>query len=269
MQKLISLLSQTIRWIEWISDTIFDNPQISPTSSIVIWKTTLWQDIKSYKFWNWSKNVLYIWWIHWNEIGTVKLMNRWINYLSDNKDIVSDTSAVSVIPCLNIDGYNKALQNKNFFSRWKTWKTNARGVDLNRNFPTSNWKEKSILFAWGCYSDVSGWSCAWSESEIQALLDYIKSEEIKTIYLYHNCWATVFGKWTEKVAKKVHEYSKLSWYRIFTENEWINLSEEQKTWNSMIWAEEHKIDTIEIELKTRWGSEWKRNENALINTLTF
>ncbi len=266
MQNLTNLLSQTFRWVEWIYDTLFDNPKIIISPNIVIWKTTERQDIKCYKFWNWNKKILYIWWIHGNEIGTVKLMNRWITYLSDN-GIKSDKSSVSVIPCLNIDGYNIALQNKNFFSRWKTWKTNARNVDLNRNFPTSNWSEKSILFAWWCYSDVSGWSCAWSEPEIQILLNYIKSEWIDTIYLYHNCWATVFWKWSEKVNKKVQEYSKLSKYRIFTDTEWDNLSEEQKTWNSMTWAEENKIDTIEVELKTRWGSEWKRNKKALINSL--
>ncbi|NDK08915.1 hypothetical protein EOM39_06790 [Candidatus Gracilibacteria bacterium] len=211
--------------------------------------------------------MLYIGGIHGNEIGTVKLMNRWINYLTDNKDLVSDDIAVSIIPCLNIDGYNKAIHNKNFFSRGKTGKTNARAVDLNRNFPTSNWKEKSILFVGGCYSDVSGGSCAGSDPEIQALIDYIKSESIETIYLYHNCWATVFGKGSNQVTKKVQEYSKISGYRIFTDTEWLNLSEEQKTGNSMTWAEENNIDIIEIELKTRWGSEWKRNKDSLINSL--
>ena len=267
MQTLINLLSQTIRWIEWIYDTIFDNPEISTTSNIVIWKTIEWQEIKCYRYWNWSKKVLYIWWIHWNEIGTVKLMTKWLNFLDNNLSINPKDTTVSIIPCLNLDGYKKAIKNKNFFSRWKTWKTNARDVDLNRNFPTRNWKEKSILFAWGCYSDVSGWHCAWSEPETQALLDYIKAENIETIYVYHNCWATVFWKWTNKVQKKVQEYSKYSWYRIFREDERTNLLPEQRNWQSITWAEEQKIDMIEIELKTRWGSEWGRNKNALINSL--
>ncbi len=267
MQTLKSLLSQSIRWIEWIYDTIFDNPKILSTSNIVIWKTIEWYDIKCYKFWNGNKKVLYIWWIHGNEIGTVKLMNRWINFLDNDISIIPKDTSISIIPCLNIDGYNKALKNKNFFSRWKIGKINARNVDLNRNFPSKNWSEKSILFAWWCYSDVSGWHCAWSEPEIQLLLDYIKFEDIETIYLYHNCWGTVFWKWTENINKKVQEYSKLSWYRIYSDDEWSNLIKEQKTWHSIVWAEENKIDMIEVELKTRWGSEWKRNKNALINSL--
>lgn len=267
MQKIISFLSQIFRWIQWIYDTFTDNPKIGKLPINIIGETVKWEYILCYKIWNWDKKILYIWWIHWNEIWTVKLITRWGNFLYNHKNIIPTNITVFIVPCLNIDWYNKALKNKNFFSRWKIWKTNHNQVDLNRNFPTNNWKNESILFAWWKYSPVSGWEHRASEPETKSFLNLIKTENIQDIYLYHNCWGTVFWKWTENINKKVQEYSKLSWYRIYSDDEWSNLIKEQKTWHSIVWAEENKIDMIEVELKTRWGSEWNRNKNALVNSL--
>lgn len=63
-----------------------------------------------------------------------------------------------IIPCLNPDGYEKRTR------------TNANGVDLNRNFPTNNWKlsEKNEFF---------GGERSASEIETRFAIDVI--EEIK------------------------------------------------------------------------------------------
>ncbi len=88
LKKIKTKLWFIYRWVIWIKDNILDNPEIGrewkysfPT---VIWRTVNWQDIQCYTFWNWEEKILYFWGIHGNEIGTVKLMNRWVNYLNSN-----------------------------------------------------------------------------------------------------------------------------------------------------------------------------------------
>lgn len=252
------------RAIVWIKDNLIDNPKINNNiNSFSIWKTVLWEDIKCYKFWSWEEKILYFWGIHGNEIWTVKLMNRWVNHINENKELF-DNKQIFIIPCLNIDWYNKALKNSDYFAWWIVWKTNANNVDLNRNFPTSNWSAESKLFVAGKYSDISWWNIPASESEVKVLLELIEKENIKTIFTFHNCRWTVFSL---NSSEKLENYSKNSKYIIFTEKQWDDLCDEQKTWHSMIWWPENNIEIIEIELKTRWGSEWKKNKGALIDSL--
>jgi hypothetical protein len=255
-----------LRWLIWIKDNLIDNPKINKSiKSFSIWKTLLWDEIKCYKFWIWTEKVLYLWWLHWNEVWTVKLMNKWVNYLNKNERYKN--KQVFVIPCLNVDWYNKALKNTDYLNGWTIWKTNANNIDLNRNFPTLNWSEKAKLFVAWKYSDISGWEKPWSELEIQVLLKFLEKEQIKTMYVYHNCWGTVMGTFTKSSDKKVRTYSKSSWYKIFTKEDWNNLKDEQKTWHWTMWGIENNIDFIEVELKTRWWSEWNKNRKALINSI--
>lgn len=256
------------RWIIWIKDNFFDIPKINKNiAKFSFWDFSVWDIFDIYKFWNWKESILYIWWMHWNEIWTVKLMNKWINYLSKNKSSISKNKSIYIIACLNLDWYNKALLNYNYFSWWIVWKTNWNNVDLNRNFPTLNWSENSKLFVSGKYYDISWWTYAWSEKEIKFLLDFIKIINIKTIYVYHNCWWTVMWTFTASSDLKVLEYSKLSNYKIFTHNDFNNLKEEQKSWHWTVWWIENNLDYIEVELKSRWWSEWWRNKKALINSI--
>ena len=276
LKQIKSKLWFVYRGFVWMKDNFFDNVKIHQewiySFPTVIWKTWNWDEILCYTFGEWKEKILYFWWIHGNEVGTVKLMNHWVNYMWENfwknENIHSlQGKQVFIIPCLNLDWYKQALKNSDYFNGWVIWKINANNVDLNRNFPTSNWSVQSKLFAAGKYSDISWGEFAWSEPEIQALLSLIEKEKIKTIYTFHNCWWTVFWKGTKNVEKKVQSYSEKSWYRIFTDSEWEDLQLEQKTGHMMMWAEEKWIDVIEIETRTRWWSEWKQNKKALIESV--
>lgn len=254
------------RWIIWIKDNLIDNPKIYKNiKSFSLWKTLLWHDINCYKFGEWKEKILYFWGIHWNEVWTVKLMNKWINCL--NKDIQNINKQVFIIPSLNIDWYKKAIKNPDYFNWWGVWKTNENIVDLNRNFPTSNWSKETKLFVSWKYLDVSWWDSPGTELEIKALLNIIKSENIETVYVYHNCWGTAMWTFTNSSDRLVREYSNHSWYNIYTRQDWDKLLDWQKTWHGTQWGIENDINFIEIELKTRWWSEWMKNKKALINTL--
>lgn len=270
MKNLKSKLWFIYRGLKWIIHNLIDNPVINdsiPTFSI--WKTVKWKDIKCYKFGVGEEKILYFWWIHWNEIWTVKLMNRWVNYLHNN--VVNDCNhslqdkTIFIIPCLNLDWYELALLNPDYFSGWTIGKPNANNVDLNRNFNSSNWQAESKIFISGKFSPVSAWTSAGSEPELKALIDFIDRESIKTIYNYHNCWSTVFTTSGARAEELWKRYSEKSGYRIFTRSERDNMPEYQKTGHIMTWWEENDVDVVEIELHSRWGSEWSDNKIALLS----
>ena len=75
------------------------------------------------------KKLLIVGGIHGNEVGTVKLAKKIINYFLNKKINIE----LFVIPVLNIDGYGQALKNPDYIHRGKICRFNANNVDLNRN----------------------------------------------------------------------------------------------------------------------------------------
>ena len=85
--------------------------------------------------------------------------------------------------------------------------------------------------------------------------------------MFHNCWGTVMGTFTDETDKLAHQYSELSGYRVFSKEDWDALREEQKTGHSMVYGAENNLRIVEVELRTRYGSDWHKNKKALLNTL--
>ncbi len=71
---------------------------------------------------NYEKTILVIGVFHGDEQDGEYLINRYLSYKSETKN------RLLFIPCLNPDGKIAGTR------------TNANGVDLNRNFPAQNWK---------------------------------------------------------------------------------------------------------------------------------
>lgn len=95
------------------------------------------------------------------------------------------------IPCLNPDG----LQNNT--------RTNANGVDLNRNFPTLNWGEDTSG-AGDNSSDYYGGSSAASEIETQFLIDTIKKYSPSLVITLHAPYKIVnYDGPAEEIAQKI------------------------------------------------------------------
>ena len=72
--------------------------------------------------------------VHGDEITPVKFCFDLIHFLEDNFDDQYSDTLIVVAPIVNPDS---------FFKRRPT-RTNARGVDINRNFPTNDWYKKAI-----------------------------------------------------------------------------------------------------------------------------
>lgn len=76
-------------------------------------------------------------------------------------------------------------------SRW--WKANSKGVDLNRNFPDSNWHLREVTqpASEGFKGDFPG-----SEVETQAIIDYCDDNNFIMAISYHTSGNSVF--WADR-----------------------------------------------------------------------
>jgi protein MpaA len=109
---------------------------------------------------------LFIGGIHGDEPEGVRLAEdflMWLKSHSSEKD-----HPWSLIPCLNPEGYESQLR------------TNSRGVDLNRNFPSRDWlgsSEKNRYYP--------GPQAA-SEPEVRALVQLISQVKPRVIFHFHS-----------------------------------------------------------------------------------
>lgn len=100
------------------------------------------------------------------------------------------------IPCLNPDGMQL------------NQRTNANGVDLNRNFPTKNWGEDTSK-AGNNPADYFGGKSAGSEIETQFVIDVIREYQPKSILTLHAPYKVVnFDGPAKELAQKISDIIK-------------------------------------------------------------
>lgn len=100
------------------------------------------------------------------------------------------------IPCLNPDGMQLDQR------------TNANGVDLNRNFPTKNWGEDTSK-AGNNPADYFGGKSAGSEIETQFVIDVIREYQPKSILTLHAPYKVVnFDGPAKELAQKISDIIK-------------------------------------------------------------
>ena len=132
-----------------------------------------------------EKSVLIIGVFHGDEPQGKYLIDEYIKKRGTNK------SNLLFIPCLNPDG----LQNNT--------RTNANGVDLNRNFPTANWGEDTSD-AGDNPADYYGGSAGASEIETRFLIDTIKKYSPSLIITLHAPYKVVnYDGPAENIAQKI------------------------------------------------------------------
>lgn len=110
-----------------------------------------------------SAPLLFIGGVHGDEPEGVRLAQDFLGWLQENNDLVVHDWLL--IPCINPDGYNSQQR------------TNANGVDLNRNFPSTDWSAdaKAPRYWPGPH--------AGSELESQAIIQII--EKFKPLLIVH------------------------------------------------------------------------------------
>jgi len=108
------------------------------------------------------RHVLVLGGVHGSEYG-VPVASSYLVWLRAHLDAVPAGTQIDVVTCLNPDG------------RAKGQKLNARGVDLNRNFPASNWRKQT-----------NSGRRAGSEPETQAMMRLLASRRYVRIISLHS-----------------------------------------------------------------------------------
>ncbi|WII72418.1 M14 family murein peptide amidase A [Bdellovibrio sp. 22V] len=116
-----------------------------------------------------ERPILFIGGVHGDEPEGVRLAQELIRWLLEQEALKSEKIRPwLLIPCINPDGYS---QNQ---------RTNANGVDLNRNFPCRDWSPEAKAPRY--YPGPS----PGSESEVQALVKLIEDEKPQLIVHFHS-----------------------------------------------------------------------------------
>jgi len=238
------------------------NPEIE---NFVIGKSVKGKDIKCYKVSNnsnksnSSNKLLIVGAIHGNEIGTVKLAHHILNWFYKYRDTIE----LYVISCLNVDGYELAVKNPDYLHRGKIGRFNARNVDLNRNFSTSNFKSKSEWRTGKNYADsirqVFCGEFGNSEPEIQALTKLIKEKNINNLIMLHNVGKDVIINKQDEIAQ--------GWAQVYKKIGFGIRHDLDYSGSAAIWAQENNIHYMTIEGGSRWGSDWGRQKNAIVGVV--
>lgn len=207
-----------------------------------------------------SEKILWVAGIHGNEVGTVKLAYKILCWLASQ---YFENLSLYIIPCLNPDGYELAKKNPDYLSNGRIGRFNKRGVDLNRNFDTPSFQKKSMWSHGKNYSLKTEVYCGEhgnSEPETTALINFIKNENIKTLFMLHNAGCDVMGNKNALSQKITRLYGEKTGFRYVDEDEWKTFGQ---TGTAKEWCDLNDVAYIEIEGSTRWGSDWNRQKEAI------
>ncbi|MCB0407145.1 MAG: succinylglutamate desuccinylase/aspartoacylase family protein, partial [Bdellovibrionales bacterium] len=133
--------------------------------------------------------------VHGDEPEGVALAEGLLRWLTENTTKIRQNWIL--IPCLNIDGYSANPRTR----------TNGNGVDLNRNYPASNWSPESKGERY--YPGPS----PGSEPETQAIVQLMKLTQPKFMIHFHS-WEPMIVLTGPPNLKEAHYLSESCGYKI-------------------------------------------------------
>lgn len=211
--------------------------------------------ITAYTFGSGSQTILYVGAIHGNERGTYLLLSEWIDELESKARSIPADKKIVVIPAVNRDGLAAGSRR------------NANNVDLNRNFPTADWK-KDVTMPGGEMVNGGGGVAALSEPESRALANYTTSLSPRLVLTYHSTGSLVTPNEAGISAQYASTYARLSGYYVSPKSAAASTFEYDTTGAYEDWLyEKPKIATILVELGSHTSSSSSRNFVAMWATL--
>lgn len=155
----------------------------------------------AYHFGGSGATTLYVGAIHGNEPSSSGLMKAWIDDLEANPSLYNGKRIV-VVPTINPDGVAANTR------------TNARGVNLNRNFPTDGWT-KDIKDTDGNHPGGGG-ETPLSEPEARAIANLTISLRPRLLLSFHAVGSLVIGDPGGYSAGYAAKYASMVGYRNAT-----------------------------------------------------
>jgi hypothetical protein len=162
----------------------------------------------------------------WSEANTVDLMQGMMAYLDAHPELIPKDITLYIVPKANPDGYRRGESGQCTAQETNCGRTNARLVDLNRNWDY-NWSVEASTVSG---ASISGGTKPFSEPETIALRDFIEGRlcqpeaiegrlcqpettPMNAAIFYHSAWRKVFEgaggsekvpkSWTRDLAQKM------------------------------------------------------------------
>ena len=206
--------------------------------------------ITAYVYGNGSTTYLYTGGIHGSEQSSVKIMRSWMDELESNPKKIPANARVIVIPSVNPDGVATGSRN------------NSKGVNLNRNFATSNWASDTIVSG-GRTEQGTGGASAGSEAETRVLAAYTARVAPRLIITYHSLGSLVNSNDAGVSISAGRQYASLARYRFIPNSATTATFGFEMTGTYEDWALERGMAAILIELNTHTGNHFTQNRSAM------
>ena len=155
----------------------------------------------AYQFGSSGPTTMYVGAIHGNEASSSGLMKAWVSELEANS-ARTQGKRIIVIPSINPDGVAAGTR------------TNSRGVNLSRNFPTSNWV--SDINDTDGQRPGGGGTSPLSEPEAAALANYTRQVRPSLLLSFHAIGSLVAGDPGGYSAGFAARYASMVGYRDVT-----------------------------------------------------
>lgn len=211
--------------------------------------------INAYTFGQGGRAIVFTGAIHGNEVSTKLLMERWVAELEANARSIPTDKKIVVIPQLNPDGISAGLR------------TNARNVDLNRNFAASNW-QRDVTDVYNRPFPGGGGASPASESETRAIAGFISRVRPVLVLSYHSVGGVVAANLAGNSAALAGVYAQASGYRNATGTTGDTF-EYAVSGTAEDWYAELGVGSILVELGSHSYHQFERNQKAMWAMVNF
>lgn len=209
------------------------------------------RSITAYRFGSGPNKIIFVGGTHGDERSSVQILQRWIEQLESNPARIPSHQTIIIIPVINPDGY---AANR---------RTNANNVDLNRNFPTSNWKQ-GVTMPDKSFNAYGGGTEPLSEPESRALASYVLSQGPRLALTYHAAGNVVVPNGSSDSDAIAIEYGKKSTVGYLNNGSTGSFFEYDTTGAFEDWLHErHGLPALLIELKSRTSNDYHGHASAL------
>lgn len=212
--------------------------------------------ITAYVFGNGATTYLYTGAIHGNELSSRYTMENFIADLEANPGRIPANARVVIVPVANPDGALIGARN------------NARGVNLNRNFPTRNWTADTEVSG-GRVEKGAGGPSAGSEPETKALMNLTHRYAPRLVVTHHSQGSLVNSNDVGVALPAGQAYARMARYWFIPNSQTTATFGFVMTGTYESWLLERGTPAILIELNTHTGNHYARNSAAMWAMLKY
>jgi len=181
---------------------------------------------------------------------TEQLVETALDYYRQHASEIPREVSAYFIPTLNPDGL--ALG-----SRY-----DARGIDLNRNWATSDWTPNPNDP--GGVIKGAGGPQPFSEPETRSMRDFLVSHKIRASVFYHLPWGGIWGEYhSMDLARDIAQASEYALHQPDVGTPY------RMTGTAHRWADEHGQQSLLLELRPNAGMEWVANHAGMNAAMRF